>query len=78
VSGTVGKSFPIYRTRGGREVVANLKEGSRAQILACEVRDCGGGDDDACLWYLIRSESGLLGWKQGIDTDDFTDLPWAG
>jgi hypothetical protein len=77
VSGTVGKSFPIYRTRGGRDVVANLKEGSHAQILACEVRDCG-DDDDSCLWYLIRSESGLLGWKQGIDTDDFTDLPWAG
>ena len=56
----VKKSFPIFFSRTDDTIVANIKEGSMVSILI--------GDTTAekweDAWYLIKSETGILGWAQ--------------
>ena len=57
--------FPIYKTKSGSKIVANLKSKSTVLILAYNTNG----------WYLIKCESGLIGW-----TNDLSKLvlPTAG
>lgn len=54
----VARSFPLYRGREGQEVVATVRQGSTLTFVAFWA---GAQDSD---WYLLRSESGLLGWAR--------------
>jgi len=60
VKATVKKSFPIYKTREFKDVVANLKENSEITILVCDV-----SEDFLKYSYLIKSETNLIGWCRG-------------
>jgi len=54
----VASSFPLHRGREGQDVVANVRPGSTLTLVAFWA---GAPDSD---WYLLRSESGLLGWAR--------------
>ena len=62
----VKESFPIVKSPTDKTVIANLKPGSRAKILACdfptERKDVFYDYEER--WYLIKSESGICGWAQ--------------
>lgn len=74
VEATVKKSFPIYRSRNGLQSIANLREGSKILIFACDPQDTNYLNH----WYLVKSESGLLGWaKLGNFMEKVQGLPWA-
>lgn len=74
VEATVVKTFPIYKSRDSSQIIANLKEGSKILIIACSPE----GSDDMKHWYLIKSESGLLGYaKLESFFDKVEGLPWA-
>jgi hypothetical protein len=71
VYGTVRKSIPIYETRTKKAVVANLRVGSKVLFLLC--------DHTANNWYLVKSESGLVGWINELSIQpNFDGLDWAG
>jgi hypothetical protein len=57
---TVKEIFPIYETRDGSTIVANLAPKSKILILLC---DCSPGEY-MDKWYLIKSETGILGWTR--------------
>lgn len=71
---TVSKSFPIYRTRENKEIVANLREKSQVVIILCDPSN----KDYLKHQYLIKSESDLLGWSS-LETLAYSleGLPWA-
>lgn len=75
VEATVRRSFPILQRRDDRSaVVAKLKPNSKVMILLCDPSPKAYGDD----WYLIKSESGLVGWtKEKGFTEKFHQLPYA-
>lgn len=74
VEAKVKKSFPIFRTRTSKEVVANLMEGSTVLFVASDLSSGEYGDE----WYLIRSKTGLLGWaKIAAIQEKVEGLPWA-
>ncbi len=50
----IDRSAPIHRTIKGAEVVANIKAGSRIDVLL-ESADAPG-------WFLVKISSGLTGW----------------
>ena len=57
IKGKTTKSFPLYRTKKRKHIVANLKPHSEILILLCkpslEIKDYA---------YLIKSTTGLVGW----------------
>ncbi|MBN2572705.1 MAG: hypothetical protein JXA68_11295, partial [Ignavibacteriales bacterium] len=59
---TVKNSFTIYKETNLKDEVALLKKGSEVEILICDCIKREYFD----YKYLIKSESGLLGWS-GID-----------
>lgn len=65
VKARVKMMFPIYKTKSGSKIVANLKPQSTSLILACDING----------WYLIKSESGLIGWTNDLSK---LALPTAG
>ena len=72
---SVKQSFALVRSRTDKTVVANLAQGSKIQVIAAEPV----GADDAPLWYLVKSSTGLMGWAQTQDLTDKTEgLPFAG
>jgi len=74
IEATVAKSFPIYQTRENKEVVANLKEKSKILIILCDPSDSNTFKHQ----YLIKSESGILGWASLESFEDKLEgLPWA-
>lgn len=74
VEAKVKKSFPIFRTRTSKEVVANLMEGSTVLFVASDLSSGDYGDE----WYLIRSKTGLLGWANIARIQEKVEgLPWA-
>lgn len=84
IEAKVIKSFPLYRTREGVEILAHLKPDSKVIILACDpspTEPKGKKDDiDDYLydWYLIKSETGLLGWARLKSFEEnLKGLPWA-
>ena len=52
------ESFPIYKKREFKEVVANLKPKSKILIVLCQPSQ----SDYQKNLYLIKSETNLLGW----------------
>jgi len=74
LTSTVKTSFPLYRGQheNTSELVANLKPGSKILVLAAEYKK-------EPKWYLVKSESGLLGWTKGEKLTENTEgLPSAG
>ncbi len=68
VTGKVSKPLILYQTRQGKQVLANLRAGSKAEIIL----------SDAKGWYLVKSEKGLLGWaKEESILQSISDLPLA-
>lgn len=56
VEAGVLEMFPIYRAMDTSDVVAHLRPGSTCLILVYDPRG----------WYLIKSESGLVGWTKDL------------
>lgn len=54
------ESFPIYKTREGKDIIADLQQGSECIILLCD----GSSSKPSEEWYLIKSSTGLIGWAQ--------------
>jgi len=85
VQGHAIRSFPVYRTRSGNEVIANTMPGSDFLILACDtspscLNDYGNPDDYSCDWYLIKTVTGLVGWVRCetlMDYEKVDGLTWA-
>lgn len=83
VEGTVLKTFPVYQTRTNQKVIANTRKDSKFQVLlwdpASRQQDANGDYDYKVEWYLIKTESGFVGWVQGKQLDfENAELPWAG
>ena len=75
----VNKTFPIYCHENRDMVLADLREGSIIKIVACDMNRGQNKDesDYQKYWYLIKSESGLLGWAKEDDFREKMDLPIA-
>ncbi len=79
IEARIKETFPIYKSREGSDIVANLKPGSKIFILVCDPSPQG-LINFARWWYLIKSETGLVGWTRlGSDTirGKVEGLPWA-
>jgi hypothetical protein len=71
---TITKSFAVYQSRTSKEVLANLEPRSKAQILAYSPApakpsadsDRGRAEYERMMdgWYLIKTQSNLLGWAR--------------
>ena len=73
IKGKVSKSFPIYRTKERKYIVANLKPKSEILILACDPS----AKNESHIYeevedyaYLIKSSTGLTGWIKHKDLWD--------
>jgi hypothetical protein len=79
VNATVRESFPVYKTRDGRSVVANTLPNSRILIIACDPSPrCPESGDYFCDWYLIKTVTGLVGWVRLESLSErVVSLPWA-
>jgi len=85
VEGHAIKSFPVYRTRSGSEVIANTRPDSVFLVLACDTSPTclnayGDADDYSCDWYLIKTVTGLVGWVRCetlMDYETVDGLTWA-
>jgi hypothetical protein len=73
VEAEVRTSFPIYKTRTGPDIVANLKPGSKCLILVCDTSPA----QYTANWYLIKSTTGLVGWARPKALYDNLTLPLA-
>ncbi|WP_417913656.1 hypothetical protein [Candidatus Electronema sp. JM] len=61
VEATVKESFPIYKTREYKDVVAYLKPETKMTLLVCDPSPAG----KYSSWsYLVKSSSGLIGWAR--------------
>ncbi len=65
VEARVKVMFPIYKTKSGSKIMANLKPKSIVLILAYNTNG----------WYLIKCGSGLIGWTNDLSK---LALPTAG
>lgn len=71
VEGTVCNGFAIYRTKELKDPIAKLCTGSKALILACYIYEYA-----AKNIYLLKSESGLIGWAlEDKIFENLKDLP---
>jgi len=74
VVGKVLHTIPIYETREKKAVIANLRVGSKVLFLLCD-----NSVSDNNNWYLVKSESGLVGWiQEKAIQPNFEGLMWAG
>jgi hypothetical protein len=73
IEANVRQTFPIYRTRSGSDIVANLKENSTCLVLVCDISP----GQIYEYWYLIKASSGLVGWARGRAILGNLDLPLA-
>ena len=82
VEGTVTKSFPVYQTRSTKVLLANTRKGSKFQVILWDPASRKVVNDEENLndqWYLIRTESGFVGWVRGESLQyENSELPWAG
>ena len=69
VEGKVVRSFPIFRAQSGSQVVARLRPKNAFLILVW---------DKKSNRYLVRSESGLVGWAKPETLNSKASLPSAG
>ena len=89
----VVRTFPLLETRNSKAVVARTKEGSKVTILLwqgelplTESKQLSSDEleksysEPAWLtgWYLIQTETGLIGWVRGKGLDEYLNLPIAG
>ena len=75
------KSFPIYTSRGSSGIVANLKPNSHATLLLCGkapgAKTAGkGASEKEWYWYLIKSETDLIGWAKLPSFREKLALTW--
>ncbi|MBN1572415.1 MAG: hypothetical protein JW984_04380 [Deltaproteobacteria bacterium] len=80
IEATVKESFPVYKTRGEKNVVAETLPTSKILIIACDPSPkCEDGGDFFCDWYLVKTNTGLIGWvRLKTLSDKLESLPWAG
>lgn len=79
------KSFPVYKSRTGSDVIANTMPNSNFLILACDpspkcLNKYGEVDNYSCDWYLIKTVTGLVGWVRFetlMDYEKVGGLPLA-
>ena len=75
VEATVKESFPIYKTREYKEVIAYLKPETKMTLLVC---DPSPETHNASWSYLLKSSSGLIGWaKENQFSQKVQGLPLA-
>lgn len=89
----VVRTFPLLETRNSEAVVARTNEGSKVDILLWQgelpLTESKQFSSDMLEksyrepvwltgWYLIRTESGLIGWVKGDGLDKHLALPVAG
>lgn len=89
----VVRTFPLLETRNSEAVVARTKEGSKITILLwqgelplTESKQLSSDElaknysEPAWLtgWYLIQTETGLIGWVRGEGLNEHLNLPIAG
>ena len=68
VTGKVSKPLTLYQTRQGKQVLAILRVGSKAELILSDNKG----------WYLVKSENRLLGWaKEESILQSISDLPLA-
>lgn len=87
------RSFELLERREGKEVIARTRENSMVQIVLwqgslppaesrqlppAELEKIFGEPSWLEGWYLIRSESGLLGWVKGAGLNKLLELPIQG
>lgn len=58
---TPDRSFPIYATQGGAEIVANVAPKNQVSAIL-EAPQAEVSWDDSKRWFLVRLQSGLVGW----------------
>lgn len=78
VEASVITSIPLYTKKGGTTVVANLKPKSKVIVLLYDPIPLDQqkkkiGSD----WYLIKTESGLVGWASEANFREALTLPYA-
>jgi hypothetical protein len=69
----VKTGFPIYTSKNSKSVVANLKTGSQIFVVLGDIS----GMENGNTWYMVRSESNLLGWVAESNLIPNTDLQVA-
>ena len=74
VEAPVEASIPLYAMKGGTTIVANLKPKSKVIVLLYDPApdDRKQKDND---WYLIKTESGLVGWAREDKFREALTLP---
>jgi len=72
VESEVKATFPLYRTKNGPEVVANLKPQSKCLVLLFDASSSLPNE-----WYLIKSSTGIVGWARYDSIFDKLVLPLA-
>lgn len=82
VKGRVLKTFELKLNRKDGGVLARPRVGSDVELLAYH-RDpakSNGEDDEISDWYLVKTETGLMGWVQmgTLRDEGVLELPWAG
>lgn len=63
----VTQSFPVYYSRQSKSVVANVERNSTITVLIYVPAPAGTNSDKHDVmdeWFLIKTQSGLLGWVQ--------------
>jgi len=72
---TVKQSFPLQRNPTSKDVIANVAQGSKIEVLAAAPSTRKGER----YWYLVKSTTGLLGWTREEALVQHTEgLPSAG
>jgi hypothetical protein len=66
----VKTGFPIYESQNSKSIIANLRTGSQIFVVLADIS----GMENGNTWYMVRSESNLLGWVAESDLIPNTDL----
>lgn len=75
VEATVKESFPIYKTREYKDVIAYLKPDSKMTLLLC---DPSPANKYSSWSYLVKSSAALIGWaKESHFSQKVEGLPIA-
>ncbi|MDP2210347.1 MAG: hypothetical protein Q8J63_01250 [Candidatus Aquicultor sp.] len=62
-TGMVHKSIPLYERPASSNIVANLKVNSPIVVVLADLS--GNPEEAQDIWYLIKTETNLLGWTKG-------------
>lgn len=82
VKARVLKTFELKLNRKDGGVLARPRIGSEVELLAYhrDPTQGNGEDDEISDWYLVKTETGLMGWVQmgTLRDEGVLELPWAG